>query len=105
MRAQLITEVLLEGEQSGEHLDVRQYFLSLKPEEDPEALNHFKRSVAGYIKWIDSPDPEAGYLPDHAADLRALRQALDFEEAVKILAKYEDEELPFLYMIRQGYFI
>jgi hypothetical protein len=69
----------------------------------PELLARFKRQVAAYIKWVDAPDGDAGYMPDHRADFRRLRRATTFEQVQEILAKY-DTTPSFLSMIQQGYF-
>lgn len=107
-RATAIVQKLLEAEgevPSADEFDAKAYFMSMaQPGDEPEVLNRFKNAIRLYIKWIDKPQPEHGYLANHGPHLRALRKAKTFDEAEAILALY-DGEPSFLYMVGQGYFV
>lgn len=66
-----------------------------------QVLKKFKRSVRAYLRWAHEEDADHIELNQ---DLIAMQAATTFEQVTEVLAKWEDPEARFLYMVQQGYF-
>ena len=108
MKAKAIVERLLEAvdpdapDTNLERYVGDMYREAMEKARHDEVLRKFKRSVRSYIKWVHEDDMEQRQ--ELNQDLVSIAAMTTFDQVLAVLAKWEDPEARFLYMVQQGYF-